>query len=80
MTETKNKVQAEHASCSCNHWHRHYGDLSIAAHSMAGRNGNPGWEQVLGVFIGTLYLWTTVDPLWASLFSAGAIGLTATAR
>lgn len=37
----------------------------------------PVGEQVLGVFIGTLYLWTTVDPLWASLFSAGAIGLTA---
>lgn len=37
----------------------------------------PIGEQVLGVFIGTLYLWTTVDPLWASLLSAGAIGLTA---
>ena len=33
-------------------------------------------EQVLGIFIGTLYLWTTVDPLWASLLSAGAFGIT----
>lgn len=25
--------------------------------------------QVIGIFIGTLYLWTTVDPLWSSLLS-----------
>ena len=30
--------------------------------------------QVLGIFIGTLYLWTTVDPGWASLMSIIMIG------
>lgn len=30
--------------------------------------------QVLGIFIGTLYLWTTVDPAWASLMSIAMIG------
>ncbi len=33
-------------------------------------------KKVLGVFIGTLYLWTTVDPIWSSILSAAAIGLT----
>lgn len=31
--------------------------------------------QVLGIFIGTLYLWTFVDPLWGSLMSIAMIGL-----
>lgn len=31
--------------------------------------------QVLGIFIGTLYLWTTVDPLWSSLLSVAMLGL-----
>ena len=30
--------------------------------------------EVLGIFIGTLYLWTTVDPTWASIFSIFMIG------
>ena len=30
--------------------------------------------EVLGIFIGTLYLWTTVDPGWASLMSIAMIG------
>lgn len=31
--------------------------------------------QIIGIFLGTLYLWTTVDPLWGSLISIGLIGL-----
>lgn len=31
--------------------------------------------EILGIFIGTLYLWTTVDPTWVSLFSIFMIGL-----
>ena len=30
--------------------------------------------QVLGIFIGTIYLWTTVDPLWSSLLSVVILG------
>lgn len=30
--------------------------------------------EVLGIFIGTLYLWTFVDPLWGSLMSIVMIG------
>lgn len=30
--------------------------------------------QVLGVFIGTLYLWTFVDPLWGSMLSIAMLG------
>ena len=31
--------------------------------------------EVLGIFIGTLYLWTFVDPLWGSLMSIAMVGL-----
>ena len=31
--------------------------------------------EIIGIFIGTLYLWTTVDPLWSSLMSVAMIGL-----
>ena len=30
--------------------------------------------MVLGVFLGTLYLWSTVDPLWASIMAVVALG------
>lgn len=33
-------------------------------------------KKVLGVFIGTLYLWTTVDPTWSSIISAVMLGFT----
>lgn len=33
-------------------------------------------RKVLGVFVGTLYLWTTTDPLWCSIFSAIALAFT----
>lgn len=33
-------------------------------------------KKVLGVFIGTLYLWTTTDPLWCSILSAVALAFT----
>ena len=33
--------------------------------------------QILGIFLGTLYLWTTVDILWSSLLCLGAIGISA---
>jgi len=33
-------------------------------------------QKVLGVFVGTLYLWTTVDPIWCSIFSAVALAFT----
>ncbi|MGI6068948.1 MAG: SLC13 family permease [Blautia sp.] len=34
----------------------------------------PVGMQIIGIFIGTLYLWTTVDPLWGSLLSIAMIG------
>lgn len=34
----------------------------------------PVGMEILGIFIGTLYLWTTVDPVWASLFSIFMVG------
>ena len=30
--------------------------------------------QVVGIFIGTLYLWTFIDPLWGSLMSIAMLG------
>lgn len=30
--------------------------------------------QVLGIFFGTLYLWTTVDPVWASILCVFMVG------
>ncbi len=38
-------------------------------------NVTPVGLQVLGIFIGTLYLWTTVDPLTSSLISFCMLGL-----
>lgn len=35
----------------------------------------PTGMEILGIFIGTLYLWTTVDPIWSSVLSIAAIGL-----
>ena len=35
----------------------------------------PVGMEIIGIFIGTLYLWTTVDPLWSSLMSVAMIGL-----
>lgn len=35
----------------------------------------PVGMEVLGIFIGTLYLWTFVDPLWGSLISIVMVGL-----
>ncbi len=29
----------------------------------------PVGMEIIGVFIGTLYLWTTVDPVWSSILS-----------
>ena len=34
----------------------------------------PVGMQVLGIFIGTLYLWTFVDPAWGSLMSVAMLG------
>lgn len=34
----------------------------------------PVGMEVIGIFIGALYLWSTVDPLWSSLFSVFMIG------
>ena len=34
----------------------------------------PVGMQVVGIFIGTLYLWTFVDPAWASLMAIAMIG------
>ena len=31
--------------------------------------------QILGIFLGTLYLWTTVDVLWSSVFCVAMVGL-----
>lgn len=33
-------------------------------------------KKVLGVFIGTLYLWTTVDTVWSSIFSVVMLAFT----
>lgn len=35
----------------------------------------PTGMEVLGIFIGTLYLWTTVDPTWSSVLCIFAIGV-----
>lgn len=35
----------------------------------------PTGMEILGIFIGTLYLWTTVDPIWSSVLCIAAIGL-----
>lgn len=35
----------------------------------------PVGKQILGIFIGTLYLWTTVDPVWSSVLSIFMIGI-----
>ena len=35
----------------------------------------PVGMEILGIFIGTLYLWTTVDPIWASLLSIFMVGV-----
>lgn len=35
----------------------------------------PIGTQVIGIFLGTLYLWTTVDPVWSSLLSIFMIGV-----
>lgn len=34
----------------------------------------PVGMQVVGIFIGTLYLWTFVDPAWGSLMSVAMLG------
>lgn len=34
----------------------------------------PVGMQVVGIFLGTLYLWTFVDPLWSSLFAIAMVG------
>jgi len=34
----------------------------------------PTGMEVIGIFLGTLYLWTTVDPLWGSIISIGMVG------
>ena len=34
----------------------------------------PVGKQILGIFIGTLYLWSTVDPIWSSILSIFMIG------
>lgn len=35
----------------------------------------PVGMEVMGIFIGTLYLWSFVDPLWGSLISIAMLGL-----
>ena len=35
----------------------------------------PVGMQILGIFLGTLYLWTTVDVLWSSIFCIAMVGL-----
>ena len=35
----------------------------------------PVGMEILGIFLGTLYLWTTVDPIWSSILCISAIGL-----
>lgn len=34
----------------------------------------PVGMEVLGIFLGTLYLWTFVDPIWGSILSIGMLG------
>ena len=34
----------------------------------------PTGMEVIGIFLGTLYLWTTVDPLWGSIISIAMVG------
>lgn len=34
----------------------------------------PTGMEVMGIFLGTLYLWTFVDPLWASIISIAMVG------
>ena len=34
----------------------------------------PVGMEVLGIFLGTLYLWTFADPIWGSLLSIGMLG------
>lgn len=31
--------------------------------------------QIIGIFMGTLYLWTTVDPVWSSMISIFMVGV-----
>lgn len=31
--------------------------------------------EILGIFVGTLYLWSTSDPIWASIFAIFMVGL-----
>ena len=35
----------------------------------------PVGKQILGIFVGTLYLWTTVDPVWSSILCIFMIGI-----
>lgn len=35
----------------------------------------PVGMEIIGIFIGTLYLWTTVDPVWSSLLSIFMVGI-----
>ena len=35
----------------------------------------PVGMEIIGIFLGTLYLWTTVDPIWSSLWSIFMIGV-----
>ncbi|MCP1102194.1 sodium-dependent dicarboxylate transporter 2/3/5 [Aequitasia blattaphilus] len=35
----------------------------------------PTGQEILGIFIGTLYMWTTADVLWGSLISAFFVGI-----
>lgn len=35
----------------------------------------PVGKQILGIFVGTLYLWTTVDPIWSSLLCIFMVGI-----
>lgn len=34
----------------------------------------PVGMEVMGIFLGTLYLWTFADPIWGSLISIGMLG------
>jgi sodium-dependent dicarboxylate transporter 2/3/5 len=34
----------------------------------------PIGKEVIGIFLGTLYLWSTVDPIWGSLIAVGMVG------
>lgn len=39
-------------------------------------NVTPIGLQVMGVFIGTIYLWSTIDPLTSSLFAIVMLAIT----